>query len=552
MISRRAALAGALGTSAVVGVGWTLRACPAPTEAEHPRPAGPVRTVYVRAFGATGQGDGDDTAAFQAAHDSLTDGGIIIVEAGRYDLRKIAITHRYITIRLAPDAILRRIGPIDLASRGMFTLELVGAHFTLQGGTIDLNGEGPMAIGIPGRLQNHYGQQTVAGIQAIAGPANAAIYAVRSSFVTVSGVTIMNSGETALLWRNCGHIRVEACRFTNLANFGIEYSLVAADYDGATGPMPVRGECTVADCRFEDIDDYGLGTGNGVGVGGGGGRDLGTFGGFEIVDCTFVRCQRDIHFEFLSGSRIERLTIARIRSSDARQGSFGLVGVRDVIIDDYVAIDPGSAPTAAFTEHYPSIYGGILSGDFDRVRLKNVQILDRRSHGVRFGRQAAIAAGSRECVVHDAMFDVRDVGAFLGIRGANPNGAWYVGRIAAILAPNRIRLDLPAAVTVRAAAYAYGGATREGLVLTHGGRVTLQEVRIAAGRGSGLPGEPPAAGLRIEALAEPIQASATKIAAPSGDVGGAAGIRSPGRGSRTAAAIPGIAVSGFPVPRPMF
>ncbi|MBD8620623.1 hypothetical protein IFT67_17005 [Sphingomonas sp. CFBP 13728] len=539
-------LAAALGTAAATAAGWTLDAWPAMPKPDHPRPAGPVRTVYVREYGARGDGRADDTAVFQAAHDSLPDGGVIVVDAGLYDLRSVAIKHRYVTIRLAPNAVLRRIGPIDLASRGMFMLELVGAHFTLEGGTIDLNGEGPMGIGIPGRLPNRYGERNIAEIRAIAGPANAAIYAVRSSFVVVSGVTIRNSGETALLWRNCGHVLVKACRFANLGNFGVEYSLVAADHDGGTGPMPARGDCIVTHCAFEDIDDYGLGTGNGVGVGGGGGSDLGTFGGFEIADCTFARCQRDIHFEFLSGSRIERLSIAHVRSRDARQGSFGLIGVRDATIDDYIAINPGSAPTAALAGQYPSIYGGILSGDFDRVRLNNVQILDRRDHGVRSGRQAAIAKGSQECVVRDATFGASDVGAFLGIRGANPNGVWYVGRIAAVLAHDRVKVNLPAGATVRAAAYAYGGATREGLVLTHGGRVTMQAVQIAAGRSSGLPGEPPAAGLRVEELAVPLQASATTIAAPPGDVGGAVGIR-----SGAASNLPGIAVRGFAVSGPI-
>ncbi len=410
---------------------------------------------------------------------------------------------------------------------------------------IDLNGEGPMEIGKPGRIPNRYGAQTAADIRAIAGPANAAIYALRASFVTISDVTIANTGETALLFRNCGHVHVQRCQFRNIANFGVEFSLVEAAIDGGTEPMPERGACRVSDCDFTDIDDYGLGTGNGVAVGGGGGGGQGAFAGFEITNCTFTRCQRDIHFEFLAGTLLTDLAITRIRSRDARQGSFGLVGVRDVTISDYVAMDPGSAPTAALPEHYPSVYGGALSGDFDRIRLKNVAIIDGRSRGIRIGRLGAINRGSRTFVASDARFDTGDIGAFLGIRGANPKGTWYVGRIVEILAPDRVLLDLPAAAGTTGATYSYGGATREGLILTHGGGVTLDHVRIVAGRGSGLPGEPPAAGLRLEALRTPVTAAGTTIAAPHGPDGGATAVRAPDRPSY-AHAISGIVISGFP------
>ena len=122
-----------------------------------------------------------------------------------------------------------------------------------------------------------------------------------------------------------------------------------------------------------------------------------------------------------------------------------------------------------------------------------MQVLDRRS-GARIGSGGAIERGSRPFGAPGARFAAADVGAFLGIRGANPQGVCYVGRIQRIVSPTEVELDLPAHTTVRGADYAYGGACREGLRLFHGTSVSLEGCRIEAGVQSGLPGEPPGGG----------------------------------------------------------
>lgn len=550
MIWRRTALVQVLGVAmaGVVARYWPFGSAEQPSgEQKYPPPQGPAKVVDVRSLGAKGDGRTDDTRAFQAAQDQLADGGTIEVGPGTYNLRSIAITNRYVTVSLASDAILRRIGPAGPNDRGMFVVALIGAHFTLKGGTIDLNGEGPMEIGKPGRLRNIYAEQTLPGVRAISGPANAAIFALRASFITVSGVVIKNTGETALLLRNCGHVQVEDCRFSNVANFGVEFSFVGPGTDGGLGPMPYRGNCSVRRCEFENIDDLGLGTGNGVGVGGGGGRALGPFAGYEISECSFRRCQRDIHFEFEAGAWIEQLKLLKVRSVAARQGSFGLVGARDVVVDDYVALDPGSAPTAAFLAEFPSIYGGVLSGDFDRIRLRNLHILDRRQNGVRMGRGGTIGAGDREFFAGDAAFIDADRGSLLGVQSGNPNGVWLVGEIIQVISPQRVVLDVTAGVDVRNGVYAYGGATREGLILTHGRGVVLENVELVAGHASGLPGEPAAAALRIEGLEVPLAASSTSILPPPDRKGTGVGIRIVGDPAQAANARAGISITGFAV-----
>jgi hypothetical protein len=223
------------------------------------------------------------------------------------------------------------------------------------------------------------------------------------------------------------------------------------------------------------------------------------------------------------------------------------VGARDVLVDDYVALDPGSAPSAAFLREFPSIYGGVLSGDFDRIRLRNLQILDRRDHGIRMGRRGAIHVGEREFFAEDAEFTNSDCGSLLGVQSGNPDGVWLVGRILQVITPKRIALDVSAGASVRNGLYAYGGATREGLILNHGGSVVLDNVEIAAGHASGMEGEPAAAGLRVEGLQTPLQASGTTISPSPDPQGAGVGIRIVGNAAQVADARGGIRIRGFAV-----
>jgi hypothetical protein len=504
---------GLLATAVFAGVTATLlRSSSQGLSAQSP-PANLPR-VSIRRFGARGDGRPDDTFAFQAAHDSLPQGGTIIVDAGTYLVSRVTISHRYIRFELDADAVLRKAGGGGPAARGMFVVEnLPEANFSLRGGRIDLNGEGPMGIGAAGRLGNVYAPQTVASVKAIAGPLNAALFALRSSHINVAEAVIENSGESGILIRNCSDTLVERCHFRNIANYGVEWSLVRPDEDQGDGPLPDRSRNYVRGCTFEDIDDYGLGSGNGAAAGGGGSSG-GWVSDYGVTDCTFSRCQRDINFEFASGSGVAGLELRRLRSQDARQGGFGLVGVRDAIVGDYIILNPGYAPTAALGFAWPSIYGGFLSSDFRSVLLSNVHVIDQRGGRVRTGSDGEIAAGARRFRSRSAGFTDADAGTFIGIRGANPQGVCYVGRIVRCLSPSEVELDLPAAATVRGADYAYGGACREGLRLYHGTSATLENCRIEAGTQSGLPGEPPAAALRIEEVRDPVGFSASTVLAP--------------------------------------
>jgi hypothetical protein len=469
------------------------------------------RRVDLSRFGARGDGRSDDTAAFQAAHDSLGGGGVIAVGPGTYRVSRVNITNRGVEVELAPGAVVRKLGEAGVPARGIFVIEnLLNAAFVLRGGRVDLNGEGPMGIGQPDRLRNLYAPQTIPSVGAIAGPANAAVFALASSHVTIAGVTIENSGESGILLRNCSDTLVDGCTFRNLANYGVEWSMPGGR---GTAAMPDCSRNHVKACHFEDIDDYGLGSGNGVGVGGGG-SGAGWMRDYSITDCTFLRCLSDINFEFTSGSGVAGIELARLRSQDARKAGFGLVGVRDAIISDYIIINPGYAPSSALGPNWPSIHGGSLSSDFSSVRLDRVQIIDRRRSIVRMGTGGEIARGARLFHTRDARFSESDVGTFLGIRGANPQGVCYSGRVVRLVSPNEVELDLPAGASVQGAAFAYGGACREGLRLFHGESVQLRNCRVEAGTHSGLPGEPAAAAIRIENVRDAVPIDGTVVLAP--------------------------------------
>jgi hypothetical protein len=476
-------------------------------------------------YGARGDGRSDDTRAFQAALDSLRSGGTLRVPRGRYSVSMIEVRARGIRVALDPGATIVKRGPAGLAARGVFLIDgLQDAGFELVGGSVDLNGEGPMGIGTAGRIPNAYNRQMVATLRALAGPTNAAIFARRSSGITVTGVTIANSGESGLLFRNCGQVAVRNCRFANLANYGVEFSFTDLAADGGRGPMPARNDVSVTGCQFEDVDDYGLGSGNGVGIGGGGGPNLGRFLNYRIADCTFTRCNRDIHLEFEGGSWIEQFAIEGVRSNAARQGSIGLIGARRGTIEAVTITDPGAAPVALLVPERPDIYGIVLSTDFSDIALRDITITDRRGRRMADTRGASIDRGSRLLTVRGGGFTADDAGQMIGIPGANPGGAAYVGRIARVIAPDQVELDLPAGAAVRGGRFAAGGATRNGIILNHGRDVSLDNVRIVAGAAGDAAGLNDAAAIRMQDMTGTVSFSQVVLTAPGGSSAKPAGL----------------------------
>jgi parallel beta-helix repeat protein len=530
-MSRRFALR--LGIAGVALLGTSCRA----TQAR-------AAETSVGEHGARGDGVQDDTPAFQRACDLLGGGGVVHVPAGVYLLDRIDIRHRGIRVELAEGAVLRKRGPAGPDSRGIFIVDgLHDASFELSGGTIDLNGEGPMAIGRPGLIANLYGPLTIPTVIGIAGPANAAIFARRSSGIAVSGCTILNSGENGLLFRNCGGIRVTGCRFSNIANYAIEFSFVADDGDGGQGPFPPLADCEITGCRFEDIDDYALGSGNGVAIGGGGARLTSGIRDYRISDCTFVRCQRDINFELHQGSWMEQVQIARVTSVEPRQGSIGLISVRNSSVRDVVIDDAGSAPSALLIPARPELYGVVLSTNFSDIELSNVIVRDRRPGRLFAGSGASIARGSRRLRTAADAFEPSDVGNWIGIMGGNPQGCAYVGRIAAVSSAREVELDIPAGAAVRDGRFAVGGVTRNGVILTSGSDVTFDNVQIEAGAAADQASIPEAAAVRMSGMRGKVSFARTQLRGPRGG-SKPAGLRVTG-GRAQLLGVDGVRVEGF-------
>jgi Pectate lyase superfamily protein len=474
--------------------------------------------VSIMAFGAKGDGTSDDTSAFRLAVAHLSSGGTIFVPDGIYLVDFVEIRTRSITIEMTKNAIIRKSGSAGIESRGIFLMNYLSeADFLLTGGTIDLNGEGPMDIDVPGRIPNLYAAQTIPTVTAIAGPANAAIYAVECAGIFVRGTRIINSGECGLVLRNCGNVDVRDCHFSNLANYGVEFSFIARGIRNPFGPSSHEiGNCTVENCTFQDLDDYGLGSGNGVGVGGGGGARLGVFRRYRIEKCTFLRCQRDIHFEFLKGSRIQNLTIKDMSSTDARQGSIGLIGVHQSVIENCTITNAGGSPTALLGVGEPDIYGIVLSGDIEAVTLSRIRVIDTRSQGVRKGIGASIRKGSNLFAISSGSWTDEDVGEVIGIAAANPAGTPLISVIEAVVSPKIVRLSLRAGASVDRPSFVVGGATRNGIILRNGGSTLLDNVEIIAGSGNKSSGNSGPSALRLSAMKNTVRLKRFRAQPPKG------------------------------------
>lgn len=470
-----------------------------------------ARTVHVESFMyAT---DADATAGFQRAIDALTSGGVIRAHGPLYRVQSVYIRPD-ITIDLASGTTLLRVGQPGLDSRGMFQLRnLFRANFILRGGTIDLNGEGPMGIGIVGRIANTYAVlNSLAPVKGLNGPVNAAVYGLRSGGIQVLGTRIVNTGESGILLRNCGDIVIERAEFANIGNCGVEISIADAADDGGIGPMPARDRVAVRNSFFTDIEDFGLGTGNGCGIQVGGAGGQGKLADYDLSGNSYTRCQRDWHFEFEPGTWVEGVTCTGFRSYMARQGSFGMIGVRKATVSGVIR-NPGAAPTAALTydalsfanpeQRYPAIYGGVLSGDVSQTDV-NVLVTDNRNQIVVKRLDGAIDKGSDVLSAPGAAFIEADIGKWVGILGANPQDVALVAVIVDRLDATRVRLDRVAHTDVANAPFAYGGACREGIIVSNIVSANIWGM-VEGGVASGLPNEPRSAAVRVEGVTERVR-----------------------------------------------
>lgn len=474
-----------------------------------------VERVKVR----LGRSTADLAPHFEAAAAAFPDGAEIRVPTGLYHVSLAKITGRRLTFALDDSTTIRKHGPAGGAVRGVFQVaNLLGADFTLRGGTVDLNGEGPKGIGVAGRIANTYASNTIPAIRGISGPGNAAVFALRASQIRVEGVTIKNSGENGLLFRNCSDVVVEGCRFSNISNWAVEFSFVDDGSDGGTGAMPDRSRCSVRYCDFEDINDYAMGSGNGGAVGGGGAGGLGVFHDYSVIGCSIRNCYRGVHFEFQSGSHIDGIDVTGFDMREIGQNGVGLVGARRALIQGRM-VNVGQATAAALTYQaaatYPDISGVVLSSDFDHVTVRNLMLSDTRRGGVAYRADGVARAGDATFNSAGANFTGDDVGKPIGILGAGPSGIVHETTIAARISATSVELaDAPVSSVAAGAKFAYGGATREGIIAYSGTAVDVEGCTIEAGVFSGLADEPHAAAVRLQALTGRARVADSVLRAP--------------------------------------
>lgn len=469
--------------------------------------------------GAVIDGVSDDTSAVQAAVMLLPFGGTILFSVpGTYRISMASILYRNINVVLAPGVILKKYGDAGVSSRTMFFVpNLLDANFNvyLNGGIIDLNGEGPRGIGVAGRIANTYTPLTITEVKCINGPANSALYGLRSSGLRMYGPgTLKNSGESGILWRNCGSTEIIDVNFENLASFGVEFNLKASDADGGTGTMPARDHCYVRRCRFSYIDDLGMGSGSGVGIGGGGDADLGDMEDYEFTDNSFDSCLADIQMEFPhGGTRLNGWTIDGVFSKNAGVRSVSIIGAAKGGMNNFKIINPGKPGACAIVYRlmlagtnpdpnypsYPSVAGVYVSNDFEDVTLgDNIKVHDERTLGTKYGADGVT-------VLLDNTFTSASIdftgfaGADIEIYGAGPSGALHQTTIASVNSAHSIELtDLPRVALAGTAKFAIGGHTREGVVASNGDSIDIGKIKVQAGCTSGLLNEPLAALVRIQ------------------------------------------------------
>ncbi len=504
----------------------------------------------------------DLSSYFEAAFDSMPDGGDLEVPAGRYHIYEAAVSNSNIRLVLTAGTELRRHHITENApERSIFLCDgLRSFVIDCNGATIDLNGEGPLGIDVQGRFDNEYTSHTVAGVYGIAGPANAFIYARRCSGIQVKGpFTVKNSGENAFLFRNCAACVVRDGIIENIANYGVEFNYIPAASDGSSAVMPAAlGGNEVSRCTFRDINDFALGTGNGVGVGGGGGgardldpndpnnpiyaHDLGPIRGDKVLSNTFERCLRDILFEIPHppepghvGTTLVAGQIAGNTSYDTGQTSVALIGCVDWDIPDHRAFDPSAAIAPVLGPNWPTSAGILISDRCERIRLGDgIRIIENHGLKANKGTDGVVTSGQRGTLTSaTANFTSAYIGQKIGIMGAGPeatdSSGNYVHHEATITGvPNSttVTFDPPARRAVSGVTYAYGRACRVGISITYAESVDKISGIVRAGTHSGLSNEPSdAAAVLIKNVSQRAKLEGLTAVAPSNAGSKPAGIR---------------------------
>lgn len=493
-------------------------------------------------YSATGDGTADDTAAFRDAEAALTGGGVILVPAGTYSVSYVPVANSGVTIRgIGGDVIIKKRGSAGASERGVFAvLNMLDANFTVENIIFDLNGEGPYGIGTAGRIANVYAANTVAQVKGITGPANAAVYALRASHILVENCTIKNSGENGLLFRNCGNWTVKGCKFDNIANWGVEISLTAAGSDGGTGTMPDRDHALVEKNTFNRCNDFAMGSGNGGAIGGGGepGASI-AFKNYRFLNNSVMRSHRGIQVEFPKADSY--LLGAEISGNDfdeIGQNPITFIGLKDANIANNRARNVGHPAAFALfyqkvndgggTPTYPDIGGVILSTLFSNVKIsKFIQTDDRSADGVIYLTDGVATSGDATFTSASAAFDSADVGKRIAVLGAGPDSGNVVleTTIASVNSATSIELAQAPYTSASAAKFAYGGASRNGIIAYTGASVDIEDCTVVAGTSMGLTAEPTASAIEIEAISDRVRIAGSTLTAPSNGGSTPAGLR---------------------------
>lgn len=471
--------------------------------------------VSVKDYGASLDGT-DDTAAMQAAHDALPNGGTILVSnpsGGTLALSIVNITNKNITIDIDRSVTLKKYGNGGASARGMFyAIDLIDLNFKLNFGTCDLNGEGCREIGVAGRIANTYATQTTPPIKAISGPLNELFYGVRCTGIEINGDLLKNSGETGILYRNCAGTVTNIKKFENFGNGAIEINFPNPADDGGSGTVPVFEGYTINSESFKHINDFGLGSGNGTGILIGGGVTAITLvSNVRINVNNFEYCLRDIQTEFSGGGYLSEFDIT-YNSRYCQQGSLGLVSGRNGTVKANI-FRPCGPGAAALNSGFPDIYGAIFSTDITFCRA-DVRVMDTRDEIVTTGSDGAITAGATTFTSAGASFVAGDVGKMLSWSDGCDTDCVFESKITAINSTTSVEVELPAPLTVSGKDYAYGGCARFGVVARNVASLDLADSKILAGKNSGIGSEPTAIGLDINNPTGNVRLNNVEVIAP--------------------------------------